>query len=74
MIHPYKYILIAPVVLTAVIYLLIRFNKSKFYPCNTNNTDGNGVNKQNTHTHAHHMMKITLERLVSVKISDTSPF
>ena len=58
-----------------VIYLLIRHHKTKFFLWNTNNTDGNGVNKQNTHTHTHThtpntQRKITLER-VSVKISVT---
>ena len=33
--------------LVEVTYLLIRFNKTKFFPWNTNNTDRNGVNKQN---------------------------
>ena len=28
-----------------VIYLLIRFSKSNFFPRNTNNADRNGVNK-----------------------------
>ena len=36
-----------------VIYLLIRHYKTKFFLWNTNNTDGNGVNKQNTHTQTH---------------------
>ena len=39
--------------LVEVIYLLIRFNKSKFFLSNKNNTDGNGVKKQHTHTHTH---------------------
>ena len=39
--------------LVEVMYLLIRFSKSKFFPWNTNSTEGNGVNKQNTHTHTH---------------------
>ena len=34
-------------------YLLIRCYKTKFFLWNTNNTDRNGVNKQNTHTHTH---------------------
>ena len=33
-----------------VIYLLIRFNKTKFFLRSINNTDRNGVNKQNKHT------------------------
>ena len=32
------------------VYLFIRCNKTKFFLRNTNNTDINGVNKQNTHT------------------------
>ena len=35
--------------------LLIRFNQSKFFPWNINKTDGNDVNKQNTHTHVKHL-------------------
>ena len=34
--------------LVDVIYLLIRFNKSKFFSRNRNSTDGNGINKQIT--------------------------
>ena len=37
--------------LVEVMYLLIRFNKSKFLFWNTNNTDENGVTKQNTYKH-----------------------
>ena len=33
-----------------VMYLLIRFSKTKSFLCNTKNTDRNGVNEQNTHT------------------------
>ena len=33
-----------------VVHLCIRCNKTKFFLWNTNNTDKNGVNKQNTHT------------------------
>ena len=32
------------------VYLFIRCNKTKFFLWNTNNTDRNGVNKQNTYT------------------------
>ena len=32
------------------VYLFIRCNKTKFFLRNTNNTDRNGVPKQNTHT------------------------
>ena len=60
--------------LVEVIYLLIRFNKAKPLSLNTKNTDRNGVNKQNTHTHTPNTQrKITLER-VSMKISDTPLF
>ena len=49
---------------TEAIYQLIRCNKTKFFLWNTNNTDRNGVNKQNTHTHTPHIQrKITLERV-----------
>ena len=34
-----------------VTHLLIRFNKTKFFPWNTKNTHKSGVNKQNTHAH-----------------------
>ena len=36
--------------LVEFMYLLIRFYKRKFFPWNTNNTDGNGINKANTRT------------------------
>ena len=42
-------------------YLLIRCYKTRFFLCNTNNTDRNGVNKQNSHTSSI-QRKITLER------------
>ena len=32
------------------VYLFIRCNKTRFFLRKTNNTDRNGVNKQNTHT------------------------
>ena len=35
--------------LVEVVYLFIRCNKTKFFLWNTNNTNRNGVNKQNTH-------------------------
>ena len=47
--------------ITQVIYLYIRSNKTKLFLWNTNNTDKNGVNKQNTHT-PNTLRKITLER------------
>ena len=43
--------------LTEVIYLLIRFNKTKFFPRNTKTTDRNDVNKLNTHAHTKHSKK-----------------
>ena len=60
-----------------VVYLLIRCYKTRFVFSNTDNTDRNGVNKQNTHTHTHanppnSQRNITMER-VSMKISDTPP-
>ena len=36
--------------LAEVTYLLIRCSKTKFFPCNTNNTDRNGIYTQNTNT------------------------
>ena len=36
--------------LVKVIYLLIRCYKTRFFLWNTNNTDRNGVNKENTYT------------------------
>ena len=36
--------------LVEIVYLFIRRNKTKFFLQNTNNTDRNGVNKQNTGT------------------------
>ena len=45
-----------------VAYLLNRFNKTKFFPWNTKNTDRSGANKQNTHTSNTHR-KITLEKV-----------
>ena len=35
--------------LVEVIYLLNKFNKTKFFPWNTKNTDRKGTNEQNTH-------------------------
>ena len=37
--------------LVEVTYLLVWFNETKFFPENAKNTDGYGVNKQNTQTH-----------------------
>ena len=36
--------------LAKVIYVFIRCHKARFFLRNTNNTDRNGVNKQNRHT------------------------
>ena len=46
--------------LVKVIYLLIRFNKTKFFLWNTNSIDRNGKNEQNTH---HKERKTTLEKV-----------
>ena len=59
--------------LVKVTYLLIRFNKTKFFPRNTKNTDRNGVNKQNTHQHTLHTQRQHWKGLVSIKMSNT-PF
>ena len=46
------------------VYLFIRCNETRLFLQNTNNTDRNGVNKQNTHTHIPNTSrKITLERV-----------
>ena len=45
-----------------VTYLLIRFNKAKFFAWNAKNTDRNGVNKQNTHKHTSHKEKDNIEK------------
>ena len=59
--------------------LLIRCYKTNFFLWNTNNTDRNGVNKQNTHTHTHtHTLntqgKITLEKVSSYENKWYPPF
>ena len=41
--------------------------------CKTNNTDRNGINNQNTHTHLTLRERKHLKGLVSMKIEDTSP-
>ena len=42
---------------------LIRFNKTKFFPWNTKNSDRNGINKENTHAYTpNNPRKIILER------------
>ena len=43
--------------LVEVAYLFIRCKKTKFFLWNTNNTDRNGVNKQNSHIHTKHLEK-----------------
>ena len=55
-----------------IIYQLIRCYKTRFFSRNTNDTDRNGVNKQNTHATSTER-KITLDMFVSMKVSDT-PF
>ena len=58
--------------LTENTYLLIRFNKTKFRPRNTN-TDGNGVNEKTQKGMSNNQRKITLKR-VSIKVNDTPLF
>ena len=43
--------------LAKVIYVFIRCYKARFLLLNTSNTDRNGVNKQNKHTHTKHSEK-----------------
>ena len=43
--------------LVEVTYLLIGFNKTKFFQLNKKNTDRNGVNKQITRSHTSHSVK-----------------
>ena len=43
--------------LVEVTYLLIGFNKTKFFQLNKKNTDRNGVNKQTTRSHTSHSVK-----------------
>ena len=57
--------------LVEVMYLLIRFSKSKFFPWNTNSTEGNGVNKQNTHTHTHTHTHQTLREITPEKAGES---
>ena len=54
------------------IYLLIRCYKTKSFLWNKNNTDRNGVNKQNTYRHTKHSEKNDTEK--SMEISDTHFF
>ena len=55
--------------LVEVIYLLIRFNKTKFFLQNTKNTDGNCVNQLNTHTHTHtHTHTQTTQRNITLEM------
>ena len=44
------------------IYLLIRCYKTKSFLWNKNNTDRNGVNKQNTYRHTKHSEKNDTEK------------
>ena len=56
-----------------ICWLSIRCYKTRFF-CETNNTDRNGLNKQNTYTHTPNTQrKITLKR-VSLKINDNPLF
>ena len=59
--------------LVKVIYLLIRCYETRFFLWNIYNTDRNGVNKQNIHTHTHqtHRERLHWKRLASMKIIDT---
>ena len=43
--------------LVEMMYLLIRFNKTTFFPWNTKNTDRNDINKQNTNAHTKYSEK-----------------
>ena len=54
--------------LVEVIHLFIRFNKTKFFPWNTKNTDRNGVNKQIFTDTKHSEKDYTGKGLVSIKI------
>ena len=58
--------------LIEVTYLLIRFNKTKLFLCNTKNTDRKGVNKKK-HTGTSNTQKITTFETFSMKISDPPP-
>ena len=48
--------------LVEVIYMLIKFNKTKSFLGNTKNTDTNGVNEQNTHSYTER--KIAIKRII----------
>ena len=48
--------------LVEVVYLFIRCHKTKFFLWKTNNTDKNGVNKQNRHTHTKYLQKDNTEK------------
>ena len=52
--------------LVEVAYLFFRCDKTKFFLWNTNNTDRNGVDKQNlnTHTHTHTRTHTTKDKAV----------
>ena len=66
--------------LVEVIYLLIRYYKTKFLQWTINNTDRNGVNKQktytDTHAHTNHSKKDNTGKAkkISMKISKTPLF
>ena len=55
-------------------YLLIRCYKARFFLWKTNNTDRNGVNKQNTYTPNTQRNIIHWKGLAGMKIGDTPPF
>ena len=48
--------------LVEVMYMLIKFNKTKSFLGNTKNTDTNGVNEQNTHSYTER--KIAIKRII----------
>ena len=62
--------------LVKAIYLLTRFNKTKFISRNTKNTERNGVNKQNKHIHMHteHSEKDNTRKDCNENILLTPPF
>ena len=53
--------------------MLSRYYKTRFFFWNTNNTDRNGLSKQNTHRPNTERERWQWKLLVSMKISDT-PF
>ena len=59
---PFQELLFKNYSLVEVIYLFIRFNKTKFVSGNTKNTDRNGINKQSTHIYIKHSEKDNIGR------------